>query len=72
MEQWKDIEGYEGIYQVSSLGRVRRLPGSIIVNDQSWHRIYVKRINEKILHQYCDNNGYKMVMLRGKGREYIL
>lgn len=23
MEEWKDIEGYEGIYQVSSLGRVR-------------------------------------------------
>jgi hypothetical protein len=25
MEQWRDIEGYEGIYQVSSLGRVRRI-----------------------------------------------
>lgn len=24
-EVWKDIEGYEGKYQVSSLGRVRRL-----------------------------------------------
>ena len=23
MEQWKDIEGYEGIYQISSHGRVR-------------------------------------------------
>ena len=23
-EDWKDIEGYEGLYQVSSLGRVRR------------------------------------------------
>jgi len=26
-EIWKDIEGYEGIYQVSSLGRVKRLKG---------------------------------------------
>ena len=25
MEIWKDIEGYEGLYQVSSLGNVRRL-----------------------------------------------
>lgn len=26
MEQWKDIEGYEGIYQISSLGRIKSLP----------------------------------------------
>ena len=26
MEAWKDSEGYEGLYQVSSLGRVRSLP----------------------------------------------
>lgn len=26
MEIWKDITGYEGLYQVSSLGRVRALP----------------------------------------------
>ena len=25
MEIWRDIEGYEGLYQVSSLGRVKRL-----------------------------------------------
>ena len=24
-EVWKDIEGYEGLYQVSNLGRVRSL-----------------------------------------------
>jgi hypothetical protein len=26
MEEWKDIEEYEGLYQVSSYGRVRSLP----------------------------------------------
>lgn len=26
MEEWKDIKGYEGLYQVSTLGRVRTLP----------------------------------------------
>ena len=29
-EIWKDIEGYEGIYQVSNLGRVRSLDRTII------------------------------------------
>ena len=25
MEEWRDIEGYEGLYQVSSLGRIKSL-----------------------------------------------
>src|SRR5699024_6607739 len=28
IEKWKDITGYEGLYQVSSLGRVKRLEGT--------------------------------------------
>lgn len=27
MEVWKDIKGYEGIYQISSFGRVKRIDG---------------------------------------------
>ena len=27
MEIWKDIQGYEGLYQVSNLGRVKSLKG---------------------------------------------
>ena len=27
VEEWKDVVGYEGLYQVSSLGRVKRLVG---------------------------------------------
>lgn len=29
MEVWKDIKGYEGLYQVSNMGRVKRLPSII-------------------------------------------
>ena len=25
-EIWKDIEGYEGLYQVSNLGKIKRMP----------------------------------------------
>ena len=31
-EIWKDIEGYEGIYQVSNLGRVKRVTTGRILN----------------------------------------
>lgn len=27
IEEWKDIKGYEGLYQVSNLGRVKRCKG---------------------------------------------
>lgn len=29
-EIWKDIIGYEGIYQISNLGRVKRLAGKCL------------------------------------------
>lgn len=32
-EIWKDIKGYEGLYQVSNLGRVRSLDKIIIRTD---------------------------------------
>lgn len=28
-EVWKDIKGYEGLYQISNLGRVKSLPRMI-------------------------------------------
>ena len=39
MEEWKDIEGYEGIYQISSHGRVKSLPRKVINNKCSKERI---------------------------------
>ena len=31
IEIWKDIRGYEGLYQVSSLGRVKSLAKEILI-----------------------------------------
>lgn len=54
MEIWKDIEGYEGIYQVSNLGRVK-----------SFHTFDVKKqcyiYREKILKCSISEHGYKML-----------
>lgn len=32
MEEWKSIRGYEGLYEISSLGRVRSLDRKVKVN----------------------------------------
>lgn len=53
-EIWKDIEGYEGIYQVSNLGRIKSFIG------YNGHE-YVDRV--KILKQSNTTTGYKKVEL---------
>lgn len=56
IEIWKDIEGYEGWYQVSSLGRVKSL------SRIGWRG---KPTNELILRHY-DHHGYDVVFLYTK------
>ena len=48
MEEWKDIVGYEGLYQVSNKGRVRSF------HSGSW----------KIMQQNTRKGGYKKLFLR--------
>ena len=49
-EIWKDIEGYEGLYQVSNFGNVKSLN-------------YKRSGREKILKPSKDNDGYLHVNL---------
>jgi len=65
MENWKDIAGFEGKYQVSDLGRVRSLPQSFIRKDG--RRFIVKG---KILKQTVSAPGYKVVNI-GKKVNYV-
>jgi len=62
MEEWKDIEGYEGLYQVSNYGRVKSLQREIAYKDGR-----KKTIQEKILHTFISNLGYYHVMLSKNG-----
>lgn len=61
MEEWKDIKGYEGLYQVSNKGRVRSLDRQYVGRNQYGHTyIIVKK--GKIL-KPCTQRGYEYVVL---------
>lgn len=53
-EIWKPIEGYENLYQISNLGRVKSLPKPYKNNAIS---------KEKILNPRINDNGYCVVEL---------
>jgi hypothetical protein len=57
MEIWKAVVGYEGLYEVSSLGRVRSLP-HIVPNRSSKYTTI-----GKVLRQAPDRRGYLQVHL---------
>ena len=60
-EIWKDIEGYEGLYQVSNFGRVKSLDRYVLRNGNS---LFVKGI---VLSQ-LNNGGYLAVRLCNSGK----
>lgn len=58
MENWKDIKGYEGLYQISDLGRVKSLERDVYCQNG-----IVRHIEEKILASSLDGGGYPLVHL---------
>lgn len=69
MEQWKPIKDYEGIYEVSSWGRVRSLDG---IAHRMWNGIdnsYMRR--GKVLKPVRHSAGYLQVALAKKDRRLV-
>lgn len=62
MENWKDIKGYEGLYQVSDLGRVKRIGQKVMTT-----KGFFKQIRERILRQ-TNLKGYLKVSLCKDGK----
>lgn len=58
-EIWKNIEGFEGIYQVSNLGRIKSLDR---VDSLGHHR------SERILKSGTDEDGYQLARLFKNGK----
>lgn len=65
MENWKDVKGYEGFYQVSDCGRVKSLERDVYCQNGIVHHL-----KEKILAPALDRDGYSLVQLckNGKGK----
>lgn len=61
-EIWKDIDGYDGLYQVSNMGRVR-------VKDRVVKVVREVKYKGHILSQSMDKDGYKLVHIHGKTKK---
>lgn len=57
-EVWKDIKGYEGLYQVSNLGRVKSLDRYVAHKNNS-----IRFIESKIKNQTVNQSGYLVTHL---------
>ena len=61
-EEWRDVVGYEGLYEVSNLGRVKSLERVVIRKNGRPYTV-LERIRECVL----DNKGYCLVKLHKYG-----
>ena len=68
-EIWKDIKNYEGIFQVSNLGRVKSLPREIFKSDGK-----VMKIKGKIRKLHETEDGYFRVRLvyNNTGKSFLV
>ena len=57
VEEWRDVVGFEGVYQVSSAGRVRSLT----------RRVYNHMMRGRVLKQARKANGYMQLSLSANG-----
>jgi len=64
-EIWKDVKGYEGLYQVSNVGRVKSLPKEWVTGINNAKRKH----NGLILRLNTNGRGYYVVGLYKDGKE---
>lgn len=69
VEVWKDISGFEGLYQVSTHGRVKRL-SKLVHNNGLLNKAKEYYSKEKILTPSNISKGYKGVTLTKNGKRY--
>ena len=58
-EEWRDVVGYEGLYQVSNLGNVKSLDRLVICEDGFIRRMKGGLLKQQINHGYMNVRLYK-------------
>jgi len=66
-EIWKDIDGFEGRYQISDRGRVKRLERYVLIQHPT--KPYYRHLQELILTPNNDKDGYEIITLNADGKE---
>lgn len=62
-EHWKDIKGFEGIYQVSDKGRVKRLAHVETYTRKDTHTTCIRRYPDRLMKLTLSSDGYAQVNL---------
>ena len=65
-ERWRDVPGYKGIYQTSSLGRIRTVD-RLIPQINRWGATMLRRHAGKVLSPSVDKDGYRYVCMKSAG-----
>lgn len=63
-EEWKDIQGYEGLYMISNMGRVKSLPKICLTPSTEYLR------GELIMTGVPNKKGYLALVLTKGGKKY--
>ena len=61
-EIWKNIKGYETLYKISNLGRVKSLAKTITRCDGN-----TKTLSDRIIKPFITKKGYKQIVLTNEG-----
>lgn len=67
-EKWRQVVGYEGLYEVSSCGRVKRLPYNSRGKTIGHKRVFIRHYDGGILKGTVCKNGYRRVTLTKNGK----
>lgn len=65
-EAWRDVRGFEGLYEVSDLGRVRIKEHWVDVHLKSG-KVYRRHRNQRLMSIAKNTNGYRQVTLTKDG-----
>lgn len=73
MEEWRPVPGYDGIYEASSLGRIRTAPGKTTSNARYPIRVWKSRIMKfKHPHKSKRHDARVSLWREGKQKDYLV